>query len=142
MVMKMCRITFSIGKQYMCEVLCENDMDIDHVILGRPWQYDIVVVYACRQNTYAFDWKGKKIRLLTFCYDPKQNNKETNAVFQLVDGRALLATGQTEIDIMALVVTDTHPNSFVVDTPDTVRSLLKQFEDIAPAELPEGLSPL
>lgn len=47
---------FSIGKHYRDEVLCDVvEMDACHVLLGRPWQYDI---------HYVFQWNNKKIVLV------------------------------------------------------------------------------
>ncbi|XP_020696471.1 uncharacterized protein LOC110109634 [Dendrobium catenatum] len=64
-VTDLCRVSFSIGKHYSSEVLCDVlDMDVCHLILGRPWKYDVGAIYDCRANTYAFDWKGRRLRLL------------------------------------------------------------------------------
>ncbi|MGG6712857.1 UNVERIFIED_CONTAM: retroviral-like aspartic protease, partial [Salmonella enterica subsp. enterica serovar Weltevreden] len=36
-----CKVPISIGKHYKEEVLCDVlDMDVCHILLGRPWQYD------------------------------------------------------------------------------------------------------
>ncbi|XP_020702058.1 uncharacterized protein LOC110113720 [Dendrobium catenatum] len=65
MVTDMCRIQFSIGKHYSCEVLCDVvDMDVCHLILGLPWQFDVGAIYDGRANTYSLDWKGKRLCLL------------------------------------------------------------------------------
>lgn len=39
-------------------------MDASHLILGRPWQFDMGAWYNCRDNIYMFDWKGRWIHLL------------------------------------------------------------------------------
>ncbi|XP_020691127.1 uncharacterized protein LOC110105819 [Dendrobium catenatum] len=52
----MCQVTFSIGRQYVCEVLCDVlDTDVCHLILGRPWQFDAGVTYDGRANVYSLD---------------------------------------------------------------------------------------
>ena len=38
-------------------------MDDCHLILGRPWQYDISVQHDGRDNTYSFHYAGRKITL-------------------------------------------------------------------------------
>ncbi|XP_020700281.1 uncharacterized protein LOC110112409 [Dendrobium catenatum] len=74
-VTDLCKVSFSIGKHYASEVLCDVlDMDVCHISLGRPWQYDVGAFYDCRANTYSFDWKGHRLRLI-----PNQSGQESNA---------------------------------------------------------------
>ena len=41
-VQEICRVPFSIGKYYVDEVKCDVvDMDACHLLLGRPWQFDV-----------------------------------------------------------------------------------------------------
>ncbi|PKU65568.1 hypothetical protein MA16_Dca024876 [Dendrobium catenatum] len=50
-VSEMCQVTFSIGRLYVCDVLCDVlDMDVCHLILGRPWQFDSGAIYDGRAN--------------------------------------------------------------------------------------------
>ncbi|XP_026417495.1 uncharacterized protein LOC113312976 [Papaver somniferum] len=55
-----CLVRFSfIG--YIDEVLCDViNMNAAHLLLGRPWQYDVRVVRNCFENTYTFYKDGKK----------------------------------------------------------------------------------
>ncbi|XP_020679500.1 uncharacterized protein LOC110097468 [Dendrobium catenatum] len=65
LVSDLCKITFSIGKRYICQVTCDVlDMDVCHLILGRPWQYDAGAVHDGRANTYTVEVKGKKLKLM------------------------------------------------------------------------------
>lgn len=51
------KIPFSIGKFYNDVVDCDVvDMDACHVLLGRPWQYDVDATYRGCDNTYTFWW--------------------------------------------------------------------------------------
>ena len=34
---KQCRVTFSMSKCYVDEVVCDVEMDACHLILGKPW---------------------------------------------------------------------------------------------------------
>lgn len=45
----------------LCDVI---DIDVCHLILGRPWQFDIGETSKCQPNIYTFEWKGSKLRLL------------------------------------------------------------------------------
>jgi len=40
-----------------CDVL---DIDAAHILLGRPWLYDLDVTSLGRCNTYEFKWNGKQ----------------------------------------------------------------------------------
>nr|GMD30982.1 transposon Ty3-I Gag-Pol polyprotein [Ipomoea batatas] len=64
-VTEICRIPISIGKSYeqyedtiTCEVI---DMDACHILLGRPWQFDVDATHHGRENLYSFLWNKKKI---------------------------------------------------------------------------------
>ncbi|XP_035547276.1 uncharacterized protein LOC108991242 [Juglans regia] len=60
-----CRIPFSIGKIYNDVVDCDVvEMDACHVLLGRPWQFDVDATYRGRDNTYTFWRHERKVTLL------------------------------------------------------------------------------
>ncbi|XP_026459080.1 uncharacterized protein LOC113359703 [Papaver somniferum] len=61
-----CVIEFSfVG--YKESVLCDViDMTATHLLLGRPWQYDVRAVHNCFENTYTF-YKDVK-RKCTFIF--------------------------------------------------------------------------
>ncbi|KAK2992615.1 hypothetical protein RJ640_015971 [Escallonia rubra] len=62
-VTKRCRISFTIGK-YKDEVLCDVvEMDACHLLLGRPWQFNMDAVHKGRENTYSFCKNGMRIVL-------------------------------------------------------------------------------
>ncbi|KAJ4718976.1 RNA-directed DNA polymerase [Melia azedarach] len=64
-VTEVCKLPFSIGEFYKTDVLYDVvDMDACHVLLGRPWQYDIDAIHRRRQNIYEFWWNKKKIVLV------------------------------------------------------------------------------
>ena len=37
LVTQQCRVTFSMGKCYVNEVVCDFEMDACHLMMGRPW---------------------------------------------------------------------------------------------------------
>jgi len=43
-----------------CDVL---DMDATHILLGRPWLYDLDVTSLSSSNIYEFKWNEKQIVL-------------------------------------------------------------------------------
>ena len=41
-----------------CDVV---DIDVYHILLGRPWQHKVHAKHKDEQNIYMFLWKDKKI---------------------------------------------------------------------------------
>ncbi|KAK9123679.1 hypothetical protein Sjap_013281 [Stephania japonica] len=60
-----CRVPFSLGQRYQDIVLCDVvEMDACHLLLGRPWQFDVRAIHRGHENTYVFDWYAKRVLLL------------------------------------------------------------------------------
>jgi hypothetical protein len=63
-VTKQFLVKFKIGN-YHDDILCDViPMDVCHILLGRPWQYDINVVHDGRMNTYTLEKDGIIHKLL------------------------------------------------------------------------------
>ena len=53
-----------MDKCYVDEIVCDVvEIDASHLILGRPWQYDVDATYRCKDNVYVFFKNGRKIFL-------------------------------------------------------------------------------
>ena len=39
-------------------------MDASHVLLGRPWQYDVDTTHKGRENCYSFTWNWNKLKII------------------------------------------------------------------------------
>ena len=51
-------------RDYKDEIYCDVlPMDFTHVLLGRPWLYDLNVTNFSKDNIYSFKYKGKNIIL-------------------------------------------------------------------------------
>ena len=54
-------LPLSIGNSYKDQIVCDViEMDVCHLLLGRPWQHDTRTLHRGRENTYEFQWMGKK----------------------------------------------------------------------------------
>ena len=120
----------------MCDVL---DIDVCHILLGRPWQYDIQAVHKGRENTYEFQWMNKKIVLLLLSKKNEEGvnqKKAENHLFITVSGKKFLET--READILGLVISGPHTTKISSLVPPKVQDLLSQFHPIMeePSELP------
>ncbi|KAI0500729.1 hypothetical protein KFK09_018945 [Dendrobium nobile] len=137
-VYDMCRVHFSIGKNYTTEILCDVlDMDVCHLILGRPWQFDTGVVYDGRANAYSFEWKGHKLRLLPTARVATEDDPEHRPDLGIVSGSSLLKTGKESKSLVALLVAETNPDTAITEYSPEVTQLLADFADVIPTDLPQ-----
>ncbi|KAM1788439.1 hypothetical protein ACFX11_038731 [Malus domestica] len=60
-----CLVSFSMGKNYKDQVWCDAvPMDICHILLGRPWQFDRRTTHDGLKNNYTFRMGKSEIVLL------------------------------------------------------------------------------
>jgi hypothetical protein len=83
-VLKCCLVNFSIGTKYKDKTWCDIvAMDVSHLLLGRPWQYDRNAHHDGWKSTYNFLVDNVK---LTFLPNPGDVPKPPKEV-----GQTLLA---------------------------------------------------
>ncbi|XP_027184032.1 uncharacterized protein LOC113782339 [Coffea eugenioides] len=115
-VTKQVLISFQIHK-YSDEVLCDVvPMQASHIILGRPWQFDRQVTFDGVTNKYSFLYNTKKVRKLM---------RDEQPLLMLVSKEVALNVHELDIDI-----------------PLEVKSLLQEYADVFPEDVPSGLPPL
>ena len=79
---------FQIGT-YKDVVLCDiMPMDVCHILLGRPWQYDGKVVHDGRKNTYSLKKDGRRHTLSSLQDEAVQEGLGSNIL--LMTGKELL----------------------------------------------------
>lgn len=67
---EICKMSFSIGKHYQGEIVCDVvEMDARHILVDMPWKHVVNVVHKGKQNVYPFDYKDKKIALIPVIYE-------------------------------------------------------------------------
>ncbi|KAG5233045.1 Integrase [Salix suchowensis] len=151
-------VALSIG-QYEDEVLCDVvTMHACHVLLGRPWQYDQRVTHDGFTNRYSFTHRKQPIILLPL--NPEQvredqlklqrssisatmraREEKFNYIAKKSEIKRALFSHQPLIVLMykeALLCT----NDLVGALPSDIVSLLQEFEDVLPEEVPYGLPPI
>lgn len=58
-------VSFSIEAHYKDKIYFDiAPMDVSHLLLGRPWQFDRGTFHDGRRNTYSFVFENHKIVLL------------------------------------------------------------------------------
>jgi hypothetical protein len=63
-------------------------MDVCHILLGRPWQFDRNVIHDGRMNTYILEKNGRTHMLLLI--EEKKVKEEANTRILLMSGKELL----------------------------------------------------
>ena len=138
-------VPFSIGPHYNDRTYCDvTPMDINHVILGRPWEFDRKINHNGARNTYSFIWETHQIVLVPT--PPAEQTlppiaSTTPPTTLLCSYSSFLSEMRTKGLAFALLPTTTHHNLQTTPAPYLV-TVLDEFRDVFPAELPDGLPPL
>jgi hypothetical protein len=162
------RIPFFIGaySDYVdCDVV---PMEACSLLLGRPWQYDIDSLHHGRSNHYSLMFKGQKIiihpmtpeqivkdefaRAVKTAKEQEPSPSTSDKSEIKLNAPVLLAIGADFDDIRdanlpcyalvcssVLVSLDDAPS---LDISPAVASLLQEYADVFPKDLPPGLPPL
>jgi hypothetical protein len=142
-VTKQCLVEFKIGG-YRDKILCDViPMDVCHVLLGRPWQYDRNVVHDGRMNTYTLEKDGRTHRLLPI--KDKEVKPEVSSTILLMSGKELLTEMEKNEDPQFFVVRKSRivlTSTRVDDLLEEIQELLGEFTDIIMDELPRSLPPM
>ncbi|KAK8947266.1 hypothetical protein KSP39_PZI006860 [Platanthera zijinensis] len=148
-VAKHCLVPLTI-KTYTESIWCDViPMDACHVLLGRPWLFDHDVTHYGRANTYEFKFNGRVIVLKPS--PPKDPSTPSKDTVIPVEKRALGLIGRKELTratfmdgvLYALVCLHVKADTASSEClPPALRSLLEEFVDVYPDELPSGLPPM
>lgn len=105
-VTEICHINFSIGKNYADEVTCDVvKMDACHMILGRPWQFDVDDTYRGHDNVYVIMKGGLKVVLgpIKEEFSIVESKSKGKPIF-LVDGDKFIEETKEAKEIFVVVV--------------------------------------
>ena len=169
-VTKQVTIPFRIGK-YEDVVLCDVvPMQASHLLLGRPWQFDRQVKHDGFTNKYSFVHQAKPITLIPMtpsqiCEDQKKlqedarkwrdekdEKKKGGKKLLMAEENKFCAIGRKndikealefEMPFMLFLFKEAHlsTNDLTGTLPNSVSTILQEFEDLFPKEFPEGLPP-
>uniref|UniRef100_A0A2N9H5T6 Reverse transcriptase n=1 Tax=Fagus sylvatica TaxID=28930 RepID=A0A2N9H5T6_FAGSY len=94
-----------------CDVL---PMDVGHIILGRPWLYDLDVTLHGRSNSCSFVFEGKKIKLTPLQPKPIEVNKKREVMapkgLNIISHKAFERVANQESVVLVLVAREDLPD--------------------------------
>jgi hypothetical protein len=118
-------------------------MDVCHLLLGRPWKYDINVIHDGRKSTYTLEKNGRTHMLLPI--KDKEVKPEVSNTVLLMSGKELLTKVKKKEEPQFIVVrkpkivlTSTRVN----DLSEEVQKLFEEFANIVVDKLPHSLPPI
>jgi hypothetical protein len=142
-VTKQCLVEYKLGG-YIDEILCDViPMDVCHLLLGRPWQYDRNVTHDGRKNTYTLE-KNERTHMLLTIKNQEVKIEMSNTVL-LMSGKELLNEVKKQEETQFIVVRKPRivlTSTRIDDLPEEIQELLGEFVDIVVDELPCLLPPI
>ncbi|XP_020270704.1 uncharacterized protein LOC109845858 [Asparagus officinalis] len=137
---EVCQVSFSIGRTYVDEALCDVvEMDACHMLLGIPWQFDVDATHRWKDNVYIFKKDGRRIVLKPLTEKgPVKTNVAEKKNFLVVDNEGFMKDVKQYDEIYALVVLGKE-ESATVEIPPEVQTLLQQFDAVMPDDLSSEL---
>ncbi|GJX19468.1 hypothetical protein Tco_0222145 [Tanacetum coccineum] len=129
-VTEICKVLLAIGKHYNELVTCDVDMEICHVLLGRPWQHDVDATQKGKSNMYLFKWCRKTIAMLSLSVVSSKTKLENKTLATLVaspkDFQAEMKETGVSYALVMKGVNDVMENAI----PVVINSLLAEFGKI------------
>jgi hypothetical protein len=139
-VTKQYLVEFKIGG-YNDKILCDViPMDVCHLLLDRPWQYDRKLIHDGRINTYTLEKNGRTHMFLPI--KDKEVKPEVINTVLIMSGKELITEVKKKEEPQFIVVRKPRivlTSTRVDDLPEEVQELLEEFTDIVVDELPHSL---
>eukprot|EP00253_Pinus_taeda_P001971 PITA_01971 len=141
LVDEQCEVEFHIGK-YQDKVVCDiMPMDVCHILLGRPWQYDRKVTHDGKTNCYKFVKDGVKHTLVPI---KEEDTAEASGTKALLMGGKRFVKQIEENEVNYAIVRRTKIvllNTEKSELPTEIEEMLEEFKDIIVDDLPDKLPP-
>eukprot|EP00253_Pinus_taeda_P017366 PITA_17366 len=141
LVDEQCEVEFHIGKYQDKVVYDIMPMDVCHILLGRPWQYDRKVTHDGKTNCYKFMKDGVNHTLVTI---KEEDTAEASGTKALLMGGKQFVKQIEENEVNSVIVRRTMTvllNTEKSELPTEIQEMLEEFKDIVVDDLPDKLPP-
>eukprot|EP00253_Pinus_taeda_P023394 PITA_23394 len=135
-------VEFQIGR-YKDKIICDiMPMDVCHILLGRPWQYDRKVTHDGVLNCYKFEKDGVRHTLVPIREEKKAAEVNETKAFLMSGKQFLKQVENNEINYAVVKKTGTVLlHTEITDLAIEIQQMLEEFTDIAVDDLPDNLPP-
>ena len=125
---------------YKAEIWCDVfPMDVGHIILGRPWLYDLDVTLHGRSNSCSFVFESKKIVLNPLKPKPLDMSKKTEAPkakgLNIISPKALERVAVQESIVFVLVAKELQGETRE-EQLEEMKSMLRNLRMFSPRNSP------
>lgn len=142
-------VPFLIGLHYRDRTYCDvAPMDISHLILGCPWEFDRKIIHDGARNTYSFIWETHQIVLVPTPPTAPATPATPSAAPSNLSKTLLCSYSnfvkelRTEGHVFSLIPSEKKKHVPSTSPPPSLLTVLDEFSYVFPAELPDGLPPL
>ncbi|XP_013624698.1 PREDICTED: uncharacterized protein LOC106330838 [Brassica oleracea var. oleracea] len=132
-------VSFSVGSSYQDEVYCDiAPMDACHLLLGRPWEYDRRVIHDGFLNTYTFTFANRKLVLKP---TPETVTSPSPKPVMFLRRKPFI-DAMCDAGMVLVLVTKPVANHHLPQVPEAFKTVISDFTNVFPQDLPEGLPPV
>ena len=114
-------------------------MDVCHILLGRPWQYDKNVRHDGKRNTYELEKDRVKHKLIPLQAKDKAGSSKT---LLLGEKEFLQQLAREEVSYDIVCKLSDSVGMELSSLPVELQNMLKNFEDIIVGDFPSELPPV
>ena len=142
-VNEQCEVELQLGKYKDRIVYDVMPMDMCHIFLGRPWQYDRGAMHDGKRNTYKFGKDGIN-HMLLHMGEEDALGKKTGPKNLLMGGKEYLQhIEENEVNFVVIckpkvILTSTK----ISELPIEIQEMLENYCDIIVDDLPNELPPI
>lgn len=134
-------VSFSVGP-YKDQVYYDiAPMDACHLLLGRPWEFDRLIIHDVFLKTYSCNFNNGKFILKPSSPDIDKNNTN-NTTPVLFLQKTPFISAMHEVGMVLADITKPKSITPLVEIPAAFSNILAKFPDVFPDDLPDGLPPL
>ena len=120
-------------------------MDVGHIILDKPWLYDLDVTFHGRSNSCSFVFEGKKIKITPLQPKPIEVSKKREVTvpkdLNIISQKAFERVANQESVVLVLVAKEVTLEVHG-EPPEEAKYVFNEFQDVFPKDLPNHLPPM
>ncbi|PWA66031.1 hypothetical protein CTI12_AA331020 [Artemisia annua] len=122
-------------------MLFDVDTDAYHIILEKPWVYDLNAIYNIEDNTYKFQHNGGKFILMPLMESNQVSEPKVNNSF-IIGYQYFEEERKDELLVISTITTTTIQDETLNKIPEKLKSIEEESLALIPDELQLIFSPV